>query len=104
MFYRLPFHYGFYCSMTFSIESKSKVLPTPAFHDCPMAVPEDGRFTHSDPLINRTRTAMLEAATYKQINISLDSSPLFVAVTWVTFLLHIWHVQDSNLCPQSGIF
>jgi hypothetical protein len=57
-----------------------------------MAVAEDARFTHSNPLINRKRKAQLEAVTYKKINIPLDSSPLFVAVTWIILLLYIWHV------------
>lgn len=87
----------------FSIEKKSKVLPTTTFPVCPMALIEYARFAHSDPLINQTRRAQLEAVTYKKMNIPLDSSPLTVAVTWVK-LLHIWHVQDSDLCPQSGVF
>jgi hypothetical protein len=57
-----------------------------------MAVAEDARFTPSHPLINQTRMALLEAVTYKKINIPLDSSPLIVAVTWVT-------LQGSDLCP-----
>jgi hypothetical protein len=83
----------------FSIENKSKVLPTTAFPVCPMAVAEDVRFTHGDPLIPQTRRALLEAVTYEKTNIPLDSSPLAVAATWVTLLLYNWHVQDSDLFP-----